>query len=52
MANTIIKTKEQQARIFTPKMSNFETSSRYEGLSLKKENEGKSLKELQLKYAR
>jgi hypothetical protein len=52
MANAIIKTKEQQARVFTPKMSNFEISSRYEGLSLKKENEGKSLKELQLKYAR
>lgn len=52
MANAILKTKEQQVRIFTPKMSNFETSSRYEGLSLKKENEGKSIKELQLKYAR
>jgi|TARA_B110000240_G_C13238898_1_gene342288 hypothetical protein len=52
MADAILKTKEQQARIFIPKMSNFETSSHYEGLSLKKENEGKSLKELKLKYAR
>lgn len=52
MANAILKTKGKQARIFIPKMSNFETSSRYEGLSLKKENEGKSIKELQLKYAR
>ena len=52
MANAILKTKEQPARIFVPKMINFETSSRYEGLSLKKENIGKSLKELNLKYAR
>ena len=38
MGNTIVKIKEQPARVFVPKMSNFETSSRYEGLSLKKEN--------------
>ena len=52
MGNTTVKIKEQPARVFVPKMSNFETSSRYEGLSLKKENIGKSIKELNLKYAR
>lgn len=46
------KTKDQYTRTFTPKMINFETSSRYEGLSLKKENVGKSISELKLKYAR
>ena len=35
MADTILKIKQQQARIFIPKMSDFETSVRYEGLSLK-----------------
>lgn len=52
MADAILKTQKQPSRIFVPKMSNFETSFSYEGLSLKKENNGKSLRELQLKYAR
>jgi hypothetical protein len=37
---------------FIPNMQNFETSSRYEGLVVKKENLGKSIAELKLKYAR
>ena len=52
MKNVIVKTKLEKTRSFTTKMCNFETSSRYEGLTLKKENEGKSLQELKLKYAR
>jgi len=52
MASTTLKAKHQETRTFIPKMSNFETSSRYEGLSLKKENIGKSISDLKLKYAR
>ena len=52
MKNVIVKTKQGKTRSFTTKMCNFETSSRYEGLTLKKENEGRSLQELKLKYAR
>ena len=52
MANATLKTKDKNTRTFIPKMLNFETSSRYEGLSLKKENVGKSISELKLKYAR
>lgn len=52
MANTVSKKKIQNTKIFIPKMSNFEISSRYEGLTLKKENLDKSISELKLKYAR
>lgn len=52
MANASLKPKQQNARTFVPKMSNFEISSRYEGLTLKKENIGKSISELKAKYAR
>ena len=52
MANKTLKVKHQETRTFVPKMSNFETSSRYEGLYLKKENTGKSISDLKLKYAR
>lgn len=52
MANSISKGKHQNTRTFVPKMSNFETSSRYEGLHFKKENAGKSISDLKQKYAR
>lgn len=52
MASTILKVKHQDTRTFIPKMSNFETSSRYEGLYLKKENAGKSISDLKQKHAR
>ncbi len=51
MANTPIKN-THNARTFVPKMSNFETSSRYEGLTFKKENLSKSINDLKVKYAR
>jgi len=51
MKNTTVKN-VKNARIFVPKMSNFETSSRYEGLSFKKENLSKSIDFLIEKYAR
>ncbi|MGX9460643.1 hypothetical protein ACWXWU_05290 [Shewanella sp. A14] len=52
MANSTKDKTPKNARIFTPKMSNFEMSSSYEGLSVKKENTGKSINDLKLKYAR
>ena len=51
MTNTTVK-KAQNTRTFVPRMSNFETSSRYEGLSFKKEKLGKSISDLKAKYAR
>jgi hypothetical protein len=51
MANSTADKTPKNARVFTPKMSNFEMSSRYEGLSMKKENAGKSINDLKLKYA-
>ena len=52
MASNTLKIKHQETRSFIPKMSNFETTSRYEGLDLKKENTGKSISDLKQKYAR
>lgn len=52
MTNYVIKAKSKKIRTFIPKMSNFEISSRYEGLFIKKENLGKSINDLKLKYAR
>lgn len=51
MSNTTVK-KVQSTRTFVPKMSNFETSSRYEGLEFKRENLSKSINDLKIKYAR
>ncbi|WP_440906579.1 hypothetical protein ACMZOO_17805 (plasmid) [Catenovulum sp. SX2] len=51
MAQTAAK-KTQSTKTFVPKMSNFEISSRYEGLAFKKENLSKSLEELKAKHAR
>ena len=52
MASGTLKIKQSNTRTFIPKMSNFKTSSRYEGLFLKKENIGKSISYMKLKYAR
>jgi hypothetical protein len=42
---------ERKAK-FTPNMDNFKVSLSYEGLSLKKSSEGKSIGDLKRKYAR
>jgi len=42
----------KRASDFKPNMKNFLTSLAYEGLAVKKDNAGKSIKELKLKYAR
>ncbi len=51
MKNTAVK-KTQNTRTFVPKMSNFETSSSYEGLIFKKENLSKSISDLKAKYTK
>ena len=51
MAVTSVK-KTENSRTFIPKMSNFEISSKYEGLSFKKESLSKSIADLKAKYAR
>jgi len=52
MATTISKTSNQNKTKFTPNIDNFKVSLSYEGLSLKKSSEGKSIDELKRKYAR
>ncbi len=52
MASNTQKEKHKGPRTFRPKLSNFETSCRYEGLALKTENIGMSISDLKLKYAR
>ncbi|MFT6529017.1 MAG: hypothetical protein ACJAZB_000655 [Psychrosphaera sp.] len=52
MANTISENSNEHKAKFTPKMDNFKVSLSYEGLSLKKSSEGKSITELKRKYAR
>lgn len=52
MANTISTTSNPNKAKFTPNMDNFKVSLSYEGLSLKKSSEGKSIAELKRKYAR
>ncbi|MBE0456732.1 hypothetical protein NDQ71_14400 [Pseudoalteromonas sp. KG3] len=52
MATTISKTSNQRKTKFTPNMDNFKVSLSYEGLSLKKSSEGKTIAELKRKYAR
>jgi hypothetical protein len=48
---TTAASNNQKAK-FTPKMDNFKVSLSYEGISLKKSSEGKSIDELKRKYAR
>lgn len=52
MASNALKVKQSNTRTFIPQMRNFKISSQYEGLALKKENTGKSISDLKLKYAR
>lgn len=52
MATTVSKTSNDRKTKFTPNMDNFKVSLSYEGLSLKKSSEGKSIDELKRKYAR
>ncbi len=52
MADFISKTSAGNKARFTPNMENFKVSLGYEGLSLKKSSEGKSIAELKRKYAR
>ncbi len=52
MATTVTKSSNEQKTKFTPNMDNFKVSLSYEGLSLKKSNEGKTISDLKRKYAR
>ena len=52
MATTVDKTSNDRKAKFTPNMDNFKVSLSYEGLSLKKSSEGKTIADLKRKYAR
>jgi len=52
MPNTATKTADERKAKFTPNMENFKISLSYEGLSLKKDNERKSIANLKRQYAR
>lgn len=52
MATTVSKSSNKRKAKFTPNMDNFKVSLSYEGLSLKKSSEGKSITDLKHKYAR
>ncbi|MDO6710197.1 hypothetical protein Q4567_05645 [Aliiglaciecola sp. 2_MG-2023] len=52
MVTTVSKTSNDRKTKFTPNMDNFKVSLSYEGLSLKKSSEGKSISELKRKYAK
>ena len=52
MATTVSKTSNERKTKFIPNMDNFKVSLSYEGLSLKKSNEGKTIAELKRKYER
>lgn len=52
MANTVSKNSNSRKARFTPNMDNFEVSLSYEGLTLKKSNERKTIMALKRKYAR
>jgi len=50
---TIFSKENSERKVkFTPNMDNFKVSLSYEGLSLKKGSEGKSIADLKRKYAR
>jgi len=51
MTQATLKNNNSNGRKFIPKTVNFETSLRYEGLAVKKEDNGKSVNELKQKYA-
>ena len=52
MATIVSKEYSERKVKFTPRMDNFKVSLSYEGLSLKKSSEGKSIADLKRKYAR
>jgi hypothetical protein len=52
MATTDSKASNDRNTKFAPNMDNFRVSLSYEGLSLKKSSDGKSISELKRKYAR
>ncbi|MBT1450454.1 hypothetical protein KJ365_06125 [Glaciecola sp. XM2] len=52
MTATVSKSSDERKTRFKPNMDNFKVSLSYEGLSLKKGSEGKSIDELKRKYAR
>ncbi|MEQ3647943.1 MULTISPECIES: hypothetical protein [unclassified Alteromonas] len=51
MKSAVSKNANQKSR-FIPNMANFEVSLSYEGLSLKKVSERKTINDLKRKYAR
>lgn len=52
MSNQKPKTTDERKAKFIPNMENFKISLSYEGLSLKKDNERKSIADLKRQYAR
>jgi hypothetical protein len=52
MTNTVAKVETERKTKFTPNMENFKVSLSYEGLSLRKDSEGKTIADLKRKYAR
>lgn len=52
MSNTARKTIDERKAKFTPNMENYKVSLSYEGLSLKKDYERKSIADLKRLYAR
>lgn len=52
MSTNVTKNSNERKAKFTPNMDNFRVSLSYEGLSLKKNSEGKTIAELKRKYER
>lgn len=52
MSNPATRTTDERKAKFTPNMENYKVSLSYEGLSLKKGNEPKSIADLKRQYAR
>lgn len=52
MSNTATKATNESKAKFTPNMENYKVSLSYEGLSLKKSSEHKSISDLKRQYAR
>ena len=52
MSNPATKNTDERKAKFTPNMENYKISLSYEGLSLKKGNERKSIADLKRQYAR
>lgn len=52
MAILISKKQKKNNKKFKPRLNNFEVSLSYEGLSLKKASQNKSIDELKHQYAR